>query len=69
MLKRLSNALHEAGTDRLYNIILVLILITMSLSLISSSPFIFAIPIVLSIVEIGIIIKFILKGKHNENNK
>lgn len=69
MFNKLNKAFLKASEDKVYNIILALIILIFLSSFIFKTiwPYIFA--LVLSFVEIGIIIKFWIREIKDGNNK
>lgn len=69
MLKRLNKALIKASSDKVYNIVLILMVVLIGLSLVFDSSFLFIAGIFFACVDIGLIYRFYLLEKLDENNK
>lgn len=69
MFRRLNEALKDAADDRIYNIVLVLLIIVMISALYFSSNELFIFGVFLSAMEIGLIYRFYLLRKNDENKK
>lgn len=69
MFKRINEALKDAANDRVYNTILALLIIVMIAALFFSSNILFIFGVFLSAMEIGLIFRFYLLRKYDENKK
>ena len=69
MFKRLNKALIDAANDKVYNTFLAILVIMMAAALYFESSFLFILAIFIAAINLGLIYRFYLLRKQDENNK